>query len=92
MTMIHTGIVKIQPQWPREALLNGTEGWVKVQFTIMEDGTVGSASVIESQPRRLFDRNAIRAILRWKFKPRVVDGKAVKRDAVQTIEFKLDQT
>jgi protein TonB len=46
--------------------------------------------VVESQPRRLFDRAAIRAILRWKFKPRIVDGQAVRREAEQVIDFKLD--
>ena len=84
-------IVRIQPQYPREALLEGTEGWVRMEFTITEDGSVKDVSVIESQPRRLFDRNAVRAILRWKFKPRVIDGQAVARRAEQTIEFKLDQ-
>jgi protein TonB len=46
--------------------------------------------VIDSQPPRVFDREAIRAILRWKFKPRVVDGQAVERQATQTIDFTLD--
>ena len=83
-------IVRIAPQYPREAALKGTEGWVKVQFTINEDGTVSNPSVIEAQPRRTFNREAIRAILRWKFKPRIVDGVAVKREASQIIEFNLD--
>ena len=48
--------------------------------------------LVEAEPRRLFDRAAIRAILRWKFKPRIVDGRAVSRDAEQTIDFKLDQS
>ena len=48
-------------------------------------------TVIEASPKRLFNRAAMRAILRWKFKPRIIDGRAVTRDAEQTIEFKLDQ-
>ncbi len=83
-------IVRIDPQWPREALLSGTEGWVMVEFTITEDGSVTDPRVMESEPRRLFDRNAIRAILKWKFKPRVIDGKPVRRRATQRIDFKLD--
>ncbi len=83
-------IVRIAPQYPREARLKGTEGWVKVRFTINEDGTVGAPSVVEAQPRRTFDREAIRAILRWKFKPRIIDGVAVKREAEQVIDFKMD--
>ena len=82
-------IVRIEPQVPREALLNGINGWVDVEFTITEDGSVRSVSVIDAQPRRIFNRNAIRAILRWKFKPRVVDGRPVRRRASQRIEFKV---
>ena len=85
-------IVRIDPQWPREALLNGTEGWVLVEFTILKDGTVSDPEVLESEPRRLFDRNAVRAILKWKFKPRIVDGEPIERRATQRLEFKLDQS
>ncbi len=84
-------IVRIDPQWPREALIEGTEGWVEVEFTILPDGTVEDPVVIDSDPPRLFDRNAMRAILRWKFKPRIVDGEAVSRRATQRIDFILNQ-
>jgi protein TonB len=46
--------------------------------------------VLDAKPRRLFERAAKKAILKWKFKPRIVDGKAVPRKAIQTIEFKLE--
>lgn len=83
-------IVRIDPQWPREALIEGTEGWVEVEFTILPDGSVEDPVVTASEPARLFDRNALRAILRWKFKPRVVDGVAVSRRATQRIDFVLN--
>lgn len=82
-------IVRIEPQYPRDALIKGLEGWVRVRFTILPDGSVADPSVIDAQPPRVFNREAMRAILRWKFKPRIVDGQAVSRDAEQTIEFKL---
>jgi len=47
--------------------------------------------VVDSDPRRVFDREALRAILRWKFRPRIVDGQAVSREAEQTIEFNMDE-
>lgn len=84
-------IVRIDPQWPREALLEGKEGWVLVEFTILKDGSVADPRVVEAEPRRLFDRNTIRAILKWKFKPRIVDGQPVERRATQRIDFNLDQ-
>jgi len=82
-------LVRIQPQYPRDAQMKGIEGWVKMEFTITPVGTVTNPRVIESKPPRIFNREAIRAILKWKFKPRVTDGKAVERQATQTIEFNL---
>ena len=83
-------IVRIDPQWPREALVEGIEGYVIVEVLIAADGSVASAVVIESQPRRMFDRNVIRAVLKWKFKPRIVNGVAVERRAIQRLDFNLD--
>lgn len=83
-------IVRINPIYPREAAMKGTEGWVKIEFTITEVGTVKSPKVIDSKPARVFNREAIRAILKWKFKPRVIDGVAVERRATQTIDFTLE--
>jgi periplasmic protein TonB len=84
-------VVVIRPMYPREAAMTGTEGWVKVEFTITEVGTVKDPRVIEANPPRIFNREAIRAILKWKFKPRVVEGVAVERRATQVIDFTLDE-
>lgn len=83
-------VVVIRPMYPRDAALAGIEGWVKVEFTITEIGTVKDPKVIEADPPRMFNREAVRAILKWKFKPRVVEGVAVERRATQIIEFSLD--
>jgi len=85
-------VVVIRPMYPRDAALTGIEGWVKVEFTITEVGTVKDPRVIDANPPRIFNREAIRAILKWKFKPRVVEGVAVERRATQIIEFNLDDT
>ena len=84
-------VVVIRPLYPREAALSGIEGWVRVEFTITETGNVKDPRVIEARPSRVFNREAIRAILKWKFKPRVVDGIAVERRATQVIDFTLDE-
>ena len=83
-------IVRIDPQWPREALVEGIEGYVIVEVLIASDGSVRSAVVVESEPRRMFDRNVIRAVLKWKFKPRIVNGVPVERRAIQRLDFNLD--
>jgi len=86
-----TPIVRVEPQWPREAQVQGISGWVQIEFTIREDGSVANPRVIDSEPRRMFDRNALRAIQRWRFRPRVVDGRPVERTATQVIEFNLEE-
>ena len=83
-------IVRIEPQFPREALIEGISGWVEIEFTIEADGSVSDPKITGSQPRRMFDRNAVRAIYKWKFKPRIIDGKPVPRRATQRLEFNLD--
>ena len=85
-------VVVIRPMYPREAAIAGTQGWVKVEFTITEAGTVKDPRVVDARPPGVFNREAIRAILKWKFKPRVVDGIAVERRATQVIDFTLDES
>jgi protein TonB len=85
-------LVRINPQYPRDAAMRQIEGYVTIEFTITETGAVRNPRVVDSSPPRVFDREAIRAILRWKFKPRVVDGQAVARRATQTITFNLDDS
>jgi protein TonB len=83
-------IVRISPRYPRQALLNGIEGWVQVEFTITPEGRVADPVVVEAEPRGIFERAAIQAVLRWKFKPRYVDGQAITRRASQIIDFQLE--
>lgn len=85
-------IVVIRPMYPRDAAMQGLEGWVKIEFIITAIGTVKNPRVIEAKPPRVFNREAIRAIMKWKFKPRVIDGVAVDRPATQVIDFSLDQS
>ena len=82
-------LVRVEPDYPRKAAMSGTEGWVEVKFTVLEDGTVTAAKVTKAEPRRIFNRAALRAIQKWKFSPKMVDGKPVKQSATQVIEFKL---
>lgn len=84
-------LLKVEPDYPRKAARQGIEGWVKLEFTVLEDGSVTDIKVVDAEPRRVFNKSAKRAIKRWKFKPRVVNGKALKQKAVQVIEFKLNK-
>lgn len=67
-------LVRVQAQYPRPALERGIEGSVVVEFTVREDGTVADARVLEADPKGVFDRSALAAIAKFKYKPTVVDG------------------
>lgn len=82
-------IVRVEPQYPRDAWLRNIEGWVELRLTINPDGTVADAQVIAAEPPRIFNREAVRAVLRWKFRPRIVDGQAVPTVREQRIEFNI---
>ncbi len=80
---------RIAPRYPARARMKRVEGWVKIEFTINEQGEVADAVVVESHPKRIFDHEALRAITKWKFKPKIVGGKPIQQRAVQLLEFKL---
>ena len=84
-------LVRIEPQYPRQAAIAGKEGWVRLSFDVNELGEVNKVKVISSNPRRLFDQAAKRAVYKWKYRPKIVDGKAVKRTGlIIQLDFKLE--
>ncbi len=80
---------RIPPRYPYRAERKRIEGWVKVSFIITEQGTVHNAVVIDAKPKGIFDKAALQAILKWKFKPRIINGKPKTARADQVINFTL---
>ena len=85
-------LVRINPEYPNRARERGIEGWVQVQFTITPAGTVADQKVVDADPKGLFERAALDAIGRWKYNPKVVDGRAMERRGVMVVlTFKLEK-
>ena len=83
-------IMRVPPEFPQRMLSRGVSGWVLVEFTVDTLGRVVSPIVIDAQPANGFQRAALDAIARYKFKPRVVDGQSVPVTGVrQRIFFNL---
>ncbi|HZX15937.1 MAG TPA: energy transducer TonB [Pseudomonas sp.] len=80
----------VSPEYPRYALQRGIEGHVKLAFTINRAGAVENVRVIEASPQNVFEREARRAAVRWRFAPRTEGGLAVAREAVKTLYFRLE--
>jgi protein TonB len=77
-------IVKVAPIYPQRALSRGIEGFCVVQYTVTRNGTIRDPFVIESQcTSSLFHNASLQAALKFKYKPRVIDGQAVEVPGVQ---------
>ena len=84
-------IFQVPPQYPRRAAERGIEGCVVLKYVVTEVGSVRDPEVIQSIPKGIFDRAAIRAALRYKYKPLIRDGNAVEVEGVtQRITFVLE--
>ena len=84
-------IVRVAPVYPARALSRGLEGHVDLSFTVTAAGTVRDPIVMFSSSS-LFERAATRAVLKFKYKPRVVDGIPVDVPNVKTrITFRIEE-
>jgi len=83
-------IVKVPPEYPGTALSRGIEGYCTVVYTVTETGSIRDPQPIESEcvtkdgkQTSLFNRASVRAALKFKYKPKVVDGKPVEVPGVK---------
>ena len=67
-------ILTSAPQYPARALARAIEGWVLVEFSVDTVGRVSDPRVLAAEPTGVFDRAALNAVVRYKYKPRVRDG------------------
>ena len=99
-------LFKVIPIYPRRAQERGTMGYALVSFTITETGSVENAVPVEGycsskspedpnvefRPCSMFNSASARAALKLKYKPKIVDGKAVPVDDVlHRITYILDE-
>ena len=82
-------IVRVLPEYPP----NGRgDGWVLVQFDITKIGSVANVRVVDASPRGVFEKNALKAIERWRYRPAVMDGQAVERRGLRVrLSFVLEK-
>ena len=83
-------IVRVLPRYPSRALNRGIEGWVLLEFAINELGQAVELVVVEADPKGVFDRSAMTAIKKWKYRPMMEDVKPAIRPGVrQLISFNI---
>jgi TonB family protein len=79
-----------EPVYPAHALRDGTRGWVEIDFTVTPTGSVRDIQVVDAEPAGVFDSAATQALAKWRFKPRVVNGRAVAQRTSITLRFDVD--
>lgn len=85
-------LVRINPEYPQRAAERGIEGFCTVYFVITALGTTRDAYVPEGEENcsnTLFSRASVRAIERFKFKPKIVDGEAVEIEHANRFIYEL---
>lgn len=83
-------LVRVEPQYPRLAAQDRIEGWVRVRFDIDRLGRVRNPVVVAAQPPHVFEGAALRAIEKWRYRPKMRNGVAVERKGIQVkLSFKL---
>ena len=82
----------VQPVYPRRAIARNIEGYVIVELTVTETGATRDIRVLEAVPPGMFDKAALAAAARFKYKPRVIDGQPVEVPGVPyKLTFELEE-
>ena len=83
LNAIPTNIV--QPRYPRSAAEKGIAGWVKFGLNVDSNGNPYEITLLGSSPKGVFDKEAKKAIGKWKF-----EKNKSQKGLVYTMEFKLE--
>ena len=83
-------LYRVEPRYPSRALKRKIEGYVIMSFSIDETGKPFNVEIQETSPKRMFNRDAVRALKQWKYQPKLLEGKAiVQQNQTVRLEFKL---
>jgi protein TonB len=76
-------ILRVEPLYPRRAQSRGLEGFCDMEFTVTRTGEVIDAVALECSSS-VFESASVKAVLKWKYKPRVVNGEPIDSSGVRT--------
>jgi periplasmic protein TonB len=76
-------IVKVAPIYPRRAQTRGIEGYCIIEYVVTKTGSIRDPQAVDCKPSGIFERASLKASLKFKYKPRVVDGEAIEVAGVQ---------
>lgn len=81
-------VSQVAPTYPAELRKSRVEGSVTIVFLLTEDGRVEDARV-ENSSRPEFEKPALDAVRRWRFRPGMKDGQAVRTHMRLPVRFRM---
>ena len=84
-----TLVKSVQPKYPAKAEASKVEGWVELDFTVTESGSVKDVAVHATNTPGVFEAAAISALSQWRYRPMLRDAKPVPQRARIRIRFTL---
>jgi protein TonB len=80
---------RVQVAYPEEARRKNISGKVTVRFHLSAVGVISNLQIKSAVPPGLFDKNTLRALGQWRFRPAFLNGKAVPVWVELPIAFNL---
>jgi len=80
---------KVQPSYPAQALRAGLQGAVVLQASIARDGSIRDLKLVQGS--LLLGQAAYKAVKQWRYKPYLMNGKAMEAQTFVTVDFRLPQ-
>jgi protein TonB len=80
-------LVRVEPQYPRNAILTRTQGEVIMAATISRDGRIEQLRVLRGSP--FLSEAAMNAVRQWRYRPYILNEQAVAVETLITVNFRL---
>ena len=80
-------MVKVQAQCPLQAIQGGINGTIQIYLIVNPNGKVSNARVVRDTNNKIFNKQALKAIRRWQFKPKIINGIPVEQAGEIEMEF-----
>lgn len=81
---------RVEPLYPRTAVLINLQGDVKLHAIIARDGTIQSLTITSGHP--MLAQAALDAVRQWRYRPYLLNGEAVEVETFITVSFRRDHS
>lgn len=84
--------ILVAPRYPGGAIARRIEGYVDVRFDVTAQGSTKNLQIIHAAPENIFNKAALKAVEKWRFDPKTIDGKPVAYiGMLKRVRFELNK-